>query len=121
VKRDWLLFLKDITEAMDAIQKFTEGMSFEEFIRDDKTASAVIRKFEVIGEATKHIPDQIREKHSQIPWKRMAGIRDRLIHGYFGIDYKLVWDAIRKEIPRTKPLIQSILQELSSDQELYKP
>ncbi|MGC8979243.1 HepT-like ribonuclease domain-containing protein [Caldisericum sp.] len=112
MKRDYILFLKDIINAMEAIERFVEGMDLEAFIEDDKTSSAVIRKFEIIGEATKNIPDGIREKHPHIPWKRMAGLRDRLIHGYFGIDYKLVWEAIKVEIPKIKPELQKILKEL---------
>jgi len=117
MKRDYRLFLKDIIDAMDAIEKFVEGMELEAVMEDDKTLSAVIRKFEIIGEAVKNIPDWMREKYPNIPWKRMAGMRDRLIHGYFGIDYRLVWEAIKIEIPKIKPELQKILKELSTEEE----
>jgi len=117
MRRDYSLFLKDIIRAMEAIEKFVEGMEFEELVEDDKTSSAVIRKFEIVGEAAKNIPDWMREKYPHIPWKRMAGMRDRLIHGYFGIDYKLVWDAIKVEIPRIKPELEKILKELEGKHE----
>lgn len=100
---------------MDSIEDFVEGMDLKDITQDDKTSSAVIRKFEIIGEATKHIPDHLKEKHPGIPWKRMAGMRDRLIHAYFGVDYKLVWDAIKIEIPKIKPKLQEIFVELEKD------
>jgi uncharacterized protein with HEPN domain len=116
MKRDYKLFLNDIIRAMESIELFAEGMSSEELAQDDKTASAVIRKFEIIGEATKHIPESIKENHPEIPWKRMAGMRDRLIHAYFGIDYELVGDAIEIEITNLKPKLREILAELENDE-----
>ena len=80
--RNHRLYLQDILSAMESIEKFVGDMNFGEFKDDDKTSNAVIRKFEIIGEATKHIPDETRKKYSQIPWKEMAGMRDRLIHFY---------------------------------------
>jgi uncharacterized protein with HEPN domain len=115
MKRDYKLFLNDIIRAMESIELFVEDMSAEELAQDDKTASAVIRKFEIIGEATKHIPERIKENHPEIPWKSMAGMRDRLIHAYFGIDYELVWDAIEIELTNLKPKLRAILAELEND------
>jgi len=112
--RDYRLYLKDIVEAMEDIENFVEGIELDEFKQDDKTSSAVIRKFEVIGEATKRIPEDIRHKYSQIPWKEMAGMRDKLIHFYFGIDYKLVWQTIKHRIPQIKPVIRQIMEDLGS-------
>ncbi|MCD6171773.1 MAG: DUF86 domain-containing protein [Thermoplasmata archaeon] len=111
MKRDYKLFIKDIVDAIESIEEFVAGMSYEEFVGDDKTKSAVIRKFEIIGEATKNIPDEIKEKYPKLPWKEMAGMRDRLIHGYFGIDTKLVWDTIHEELPLLKPDIEEVLQK----------
>ncbi len=112
--RDYKLYLKDIVEAMEAIENFVEGIELDEFKQDDKTSSAVIRKFEVIGEATKRIPEDIRHKYSQIPWKEMAGMRDKLIHFYFGVDYKLVWKTIKHRIPQIKPVIRQIMEDLGN-------
>jgi len=106
------LYLTDILEAMEAIERFVEGMKFEDFKADDKTSSAVIRKFEIIGEATKNVPESIRQKYSTIPWREMAGMRDKLIHFYFGIKFDLVWASIEDAIPQIKPLIRKILDDL---------
>lgn len=88
-------------------------MSFEDFARDKKTINAVIRSLEVIGEATKNIPKSIRDKHPSIPWRKMAGMRDKMIHEYFGVDVKILWKTIKKDIPPLKPLIKSVLESLS--------
>jgi uncharacterized protein with HEPN domain len=112
--RNISLYLQDILDAMHAIEKFVEGIDFEEFKADDKTASAVIRKFEIIGEAAKQVPEDMRKKYNQLPWKEMAGMRDRLIHFYFGVKNELVWQTIRDVIPTVKPLIQEILRNKNS-------
>jgi len=113
--RDISLYLQDIIGAMLAIEQFVEGISLGEFKTDDKTSSAVIRKFEIIGEAAKQIPEEIRNKYPLIPWKEMAGMRDRLSHFYFGIKYELVWHTIKDVIPQVKPAIQEILKSLKSN------
>ncbi|ABR31536.1 hypothetical protein SU69_08580 [Thermosipho melanesiensis] len=115
MRRDIKLYVNDILDAILAIEKFVEGMNFEKFKRDDKTSSAVIRKFEIIGEATKHIPDEIRQKYPNIPWKEMAGFRDKLIHFYFGIKYELVWNTIKIELPELKNKIEKVLKELGGE------
>lgn len=89
-QRDISDYLKDICDAIAEVEEFTKGMTFETFAADKKTINAVIRSLEVIGEATKHIPDDFRKKHSIIPWGKMAGMRDVLIHDYMGVDLKTV-------------------------------
>ena len=105
------LFLQDILSAIESIETFIEGMSQGQLKEDDKTFSAVIRKLEIIGEAAKNISKIITEKHDDVPWKEMAGMRDRLIHAYFGIDCDLVWDVIKNELPRVKEKVQAIIKD----------
>ena len=105
-------YIQDILEAIGEVEDFTTGMQFDDFVKDKKTINAVVRSLEVIGEATKKIPDSFREKYSEIPWKRMAGMRDKLIHEYFGIDLEIVWEVIDNELPPIKPLIQKVLEDI---------
>jgi len=107
--RDYTLYLKDILAAIKAIEKFVGSMDFDTFQSDDKTSSAVIRKFEIIGEAAKNVPDSLKADHSGIPWKEIAGMRDKLIHSYFGFDYDLVWKTIKNRLPELKSQIVEIV------------
>ena len=112
MKRDYRLFIEDILDGIEKIEQFVGDLSFDEFVKDDKTSSAVVRKLEIIGEATKNIPMYIREKYEDLPWNDMAKMRDKIIHAYFGINYKIVWAAIKKEIPKLKPRLKKILSVL---------
>jgi uncharacterized protein with HEPN domain len=112
--RNYALYLKDILDAMDTIEKFVGAIDFDGFQSSDMISSAVIRKFEIIGEAAKNIPEDIRSKYPQIPWKEMAGMRDRLIHFYSGVKYELVWHTIKDIIPNVKSLLQKIIEEIES-------
>lgn len=88
-------------------------MDFEAFEKDAKTIFAVIRAFEIMGEAVKKIPSSVRNKHKNIPWKEMAGMRNKLIHEYFGIKLQVVWKTIKQDLPKIKPHIQTILNDLT--------
>ena len=119
--RDTTLYLKDILEAIHAIEEFVKDIDYDAFKEDDKTSSAVVRKFEIIGEASKNVPSEIKQKHSNIPWKKMAGFRDRLIHFYFGIQYKLVWDTIILELPNLKEQVKTVLDEWKGENDGTSP
>lgn len=115
MKRDYRLFIKDILEAIEDIEAFVGKMSFDAFHADKKTRSAVVYKLEVIGEATKNIPASIRSKYKELPWRDMAGMRDKISHFYFGIDYQIVWEVVRKKVPIIKPAIKKILKGLEAE------
>ena len=95
-------YLADILTAIAEVDDFTSSMSYEEFTTDKKTINAVIRSLEVLGEATKHIPAPFRKKHPDIPWSKMAGLRDVLIHDYMGVDLMTVWKVVKERLPEVK-------------------
>ncbi|WP_174590338.1 HepT-like ribonuclease domain-containing protein [Methanocella conradii] len=108
-KRDYILFLEDILACIDKIEKYSRAMSFEEFNGNDMAVDAVIRNFEVIGEAVKKIPEEVKGKYTDVEWKEAAGFRDVLIHDYFSIDKEAVWDTIQNNIPSFKKGIMRVL------------
>ena len=89
--RDHSVFLRDIVEAIGKIDRYTSGMTYEEFIQNEMAVDAVIRNFEIIGEAASHVPEAIRTKHNGIPWDKMKAMRNIMIHEYFGVDLETVW------------------------------
>jgi len=106
------LYLNDIVDSMRSIINYTKNLSFERFSGDKKTIDAVVRNFEIIGEATKHIPSKIKNQHPDIPWKEMAGMRDKIIHEYFGVDLDIVWKTIKTRLPKLKSTLSDIYQSL---------
>lgn len=109
MKREIGDYLHDIIDAINSGMEFIEGMKYDEFAKDAKTVYAVIRAIEVVGEAVKNIPDRVRNEYPDIPWRNMAGMRDKLIHAYFGVDMKRVWKAMKEEIPPLKSTFEKIL------------
>ena len=103
--------LDDILICMEKIQSYIVGFTYEQFINDLKTQDAVIRNIEVIGEAVKHLSDNLRLKYSDIPWKEISGTRDRLIHDYFGVNIDIVWKIATVDIPKLKPKIENVKDE----------
>lgn len=101
-------YLDDIRNAIAEVEEFTRDMTFEAFAADKKTVNAVIRSLEVLGEATKGIPETFRRKHPDIPWSKMAGMRDVLIHDYMGVDLKTVWNVAKERLPELKTLLEEM-------------
>ena len=101
-------YLNDIKSAIAEIEEFTSGMDFDTFATDRKTVNAVIRSLEVLGEATKHLPANFRRKHPDIPWSKMASMRDVLIHDYMSVDLKTVWKVTEERLPELKRMLDSL-------------
>jgi len=107
-------FISDIKEAAERIEKYIGKMKYEMFLQDTKTQDAVIRNIEIIGEAAKNLPDEFRNKHNDIEWKNIAGMRDKIIHFYFGVKWDVVWSVIHDKIPKLKMQIEQILSGINS-------
>ena len=105
-------YVEDIIEAAEKIQRFTDKMTFETFERDEKTVDAVLRNIEVIGEAAKNVPDDVRSEHDAVPWAEMAGMRDKLIHGYATIELEIVWQTVENDIPTLIPKLEVVRDAL---------
>lgn len=111
-KRIYLDYVQDILDSVRDIESFVKGMRFEEFKSDRKTINAVVRSIEVIGEASKKIPKSITARYPGVPWRKMAGMRDKLIHEYFGIDLEILWKVAKEDIRSIRPAIRQISREL---------
>lgn len=104
-------FLGDINEAMNLIGLYTKELAYREFLEDRKAQDAIVRNLEVIGEASKNITAVFKAKYPDVPWRKLAGLRDKLIHFYFGIDYKIVWSIAKKELPKLRKQVKEILKQ----------
>ena len=110
-KRDWPLFVEDIIESIELIGSYVSGMTFDRFRDDRKTVDAVVRNFEIIGEAAKYIPDEIKGRHPDIDWPGMLGLRNRIAHEYFGVSAAIVWRIVEGDLPLLRDRMALLLSE----------
>lgn len=108
-------YLEDIVDGAEKIERFTDGMTYEEFERDEKTVDAVLRNLEVIGEAAKNVPEDVRKEYSELPWAEMAGMRDKLIHGYATIELEIVWTTVEEDVPELIPAVNAVMDALDTE------
>jgi uncharacterized protein with HEPN domain len=113
-REDYGDYLHDILDTIHKIEEFVDGVDFDNFLRDDKTAFAVIRGLEVIGEAAKNIPRSARNKYPAAPWKDISGMRDKLIHQYFGVNLQLVWKTVTEDLDPLKAVVLQMIADEKS-------
>ncbi len=113
--RTYLDFIEDIRTAAAKARAFVAGMDYQAFAADDKTAFAVVRALEIVGEAAKRVPQEVRDRGPAIPWRSMTGIRDKLIHDYVSVNLEIVWKTVREDLPPLGPLVDQLLAELRAD------
>jgi uncharacterized protein with HEPN domain len=114
--RGFRVSLQDVLQAIGDVAEFVAAMTQEQFKNDKKTIHAVVRNLEVIGEAIKCLPPELRNRHPGVPWQRIAGLRAILIHHYFGIDVDIVWDIVQTKLPELKIQIEAIVREFDADE-----
>jgi uncharacterized protein with HEPN domain len=109
--RDYFDYLQDIVDAANKAEHFVKGQDFESFVANDEKVFAVIRALEIIGEAAKQVPDDVRARYPDVPWREMAGLRDVLIHQYFGVQLNRIWTTLHEDLPRVRDSVQRILSD----------
>ncbi|MDD4485014.1 MAG: DUF86 domain-containing protein [Methanoregula sp.] len=110
-KREVTLYLTDIDDAISAIRSYTDGITYEDLLGDRKTRDAIILNFVVIGEAIKKIPPEVTESYPDVPWKEFAGMRDKMVHGYFSISDTILWETIRHDLAPLASAVKELLRK----------
>ena len=108
MSRDYKVYLQDVLEAVQKVRQFTAGFTLHTFSQDAKTLDAVVRNLEIIGEAVKHLPEDIRSGYPGLDWKKIAGLRDILIHEYFGVNVEVIWDVVQHKLPELEKAVRAL-------------
>jgi len=111
IKREFILYLEDMVQSMERIEEYLGDLDFKKFKMTYIVVDAVIRNFEIIGEASTKIPTNIQEKYPEIPWRKMYGLRNLITHEYFGIDYEMIWEIATKNLPQNRKDLQKIIEK----------
>lgn len=108
--------VEDILDAVEKIDRYTADMDYDEFIENEMAVDAVLRNFEVVGEAAKNVPVSVREDFDEVPWSEMAGMRDKLIHGYATIELEIIWETVEEELPTVRRQMETVRRQLGGKQ-----
>jgi uncharacterized protein with HEPN domain len=107
-KRDPEVLVEDMVTAIRKIERYTDGMNQEQFRQDEKTADAVVRNLEILGEAARQLPEDFVVRHPNVSWRQIAGLRNRIVHGYFGLDLEIIWQVIRHDLPQLQAQLEGL-------------
>lgn len=108
MSRDWRLYLDELREACEKVVRYADGLDKDAFLSDDKTYDAVLRNLEVIGEAAKYLPDEVKARCSEINWRKVVGLRDVIAHAYFGLEHAILWEIVSRKVPELLGCIRKI-------------